>query len=212
MSALSVLARSYHNNHQSIPQDNGWGPHPRGSRIPFLNSSGNLVDPQRQLIHPKFRATRDQGLFFYDFNPDITRNFIFAPATKVDGSMTKTIDSNVFIQTPQVEEDVVVTEIWNGGDTRLSTLASMFRVFHDFWTTLPDPGTSISWVPADITSDRFDVQIVKVQLGGADFEYREIREDISDSATAFVNRQLTLQLKIVKASPVPKNSVTLEGL
>ena len=212
MSALSCLARTYHNNHQSIPQDQGWCPHASGAHVPYLNSEGNLVDPQRQLIHPKFREVRDQGVFYYDFNPDITRNFIYAPGLKVDGAAQRTIDSNVLIQTPQVDEDVVITEVWLGSQRKLSTLASMFRVFYDYWTTLPDVGDAISWHPADITTDRYDVQIVRVQLGGSDYEYKEVRQNASESAGAYLDKQLTLQMKIVKKVPVPKNSVTLEGL
>ena len=212
MSSLSCLSRSYHNNHQSIPQDQGWCPHASGAYVPYKNTEGFLVDPQRQLIHPKFREVRDQGVFYYDFNPDVTRNFIYAPGVKVDGSVQKTIDSNILIQTPQVTEDVIITEIWTGNDSKLSTLASMFRVFYDYWTTLPDPGDSISWWPADITTDRYNVQIMRVQLGGSDYEYREIRSNKTEREDSYLNKQLTLQMKIVKTVPIPKNSVTLTGL
>ena len=212
MSALSCLGRSYHNNHQSTALDQGWCPHSSGARIPYLNEAGYLVDPQRQLIHPKFRQVRDEGVFYYDFNPDITRNFIYAPGLKVDGAVQATIDSNILIQTPQVDEDVIITEIWSGSSNKLSTLASMFRVFYDYWTTLPDPGTSISWWPADITTDRYDVQIVRVQLGSSDYEYKEIPVEAGQSTGAYLDKQLTLQMKITKTAPIPKNSLTLEGI
>ena len=175
MSSLSVLAKSHHNNHQRIPQDNGWRPHWTGSHILFLNEAGHLVDPQRQIIHPSFREVRDQGVFYYDFNPDTTLNFIYGPAQKVDTGVTRTVDSSVAIQVPTIDEDVIITETWEGSPGRsLSTLASMYRTLRDYWTTIPDPGDSIRWWPADITTDRYDVQITALSLGGANINDAEI--------------------------------------
>lgn len=170
------------------------------------------MDPQRQIIHPKFREVRGQGVYYYDFNPDVTNNLIYAPAISVDTGTTRTVDSNVSVQNIGLSEDVEINEIWFGArDQQLSTLASMFRVFYEYWTTLPDPGDAISWWPADITTDRYDVQITDLRLGNG-IEYKEVYEKVGETAGAYVDAQLQLTLKILKKTPIPKNSVTLTGL
>lgn len=185
----------------------------------FHNSTidgGRFVDPQRVLSHPSFRQREGEGIYTYPFNPDITKNFIFAPAKKVDGVVQKTISSNVLVQVPQVDEDTIITEIWLGGERQASTLTEMARVFHEYWTTPPDAGLTLGWEPLDIVTDRYNVAIVQVQIGGLDYDYKEVRQVIDDAGSGvgqgYLNRQLTLKLKLVKGTTPPRNSIVLEGL
>lgn len=212
MGLLRTLARAYHNDPYITTADSGRLWHPFGTTVPFLNAEGNLVDPARVMTHPSFPLVEGQGIYTYPFNPDVTRNLVHAPVTKVDAAVQRTLSSNILIQTAQVDEDIVVTEVWLAGERRVSTLAEMFRTFYSYWTTLPAVGESIGWEPLDITTDRYAVQIVDVQLGGIDIEYREIRPEWADVQNAYLDQQLTLKLKLVDVVVPPKGSITLTGL
>jgi len=175
-------------------------------------SKGDIyVDPLRVISHPSFRQVEGEGIYTYPFNPDITRNFAYHPTTKVDGVLQRTLSSNVFVAQPQYEEDIIITEIWLGGGARLSTLAEMFRTLYQYWVTIPDVGESLGWEPRDRTSDRFLVQIVRIQLGGLDFEYQEVRQHAQTNQNAYLNKQLTLQMKLSKRTTPPIGQITLEG-
>lgn len=180
--------------------------------VPILNAEGHLVDPQRVLTHPSFAAVEGQGIFTYDFNPDITRNFAISPTTKVDTTVQKTLGSSIIVQQPQFLEDIVITEVWTGGGKKLSTLASMFRTFHTFWINVPDPGEYLVWEPKDLSVESYGVRMVNVQLGGVDIQYREIPTTYGQSDGAYLNEQLTVQFKIVAEEIAPLGTVTLEGL
>lgn len=188
-----------------IEEDVGW------CYLAPLHKGEILMDPARVISHPSFPQREGEGIYTYPFPPDITRNFIYHPATKVDGVVQRTLSSNILITSPQVDEDVVITEIWLGGDRRLSTLAEMFRVFHQYWTTPPAPGLALGWEPRDRTSDRFHVQIVRVQLGGLDYEYREVREIATRNEGAYLDRQLTLQFKLARVARPARPQIVLEG-
>lgn len=178
---------------------------------PVLNAEGYLEDPLRVLTHPSFEQEDGQGIFTYLSNPDVTRNFIYAPARKVDFAIQRTLSSSVLVQQPQLDEDVVITEIWDG-ESKLSTLAEMARTFHEFLNTLPPVGEHLIWEPRDVTEETFAVQLVNVQLGGAgDWEYREIRDTLVSSEGAYLARTLMVQYKVVRESPPPKGVISLAG-
>lgn len=189
-----------------IVEDAGWV-----YIAPMSFSGVRLMDPARVISHPSFAQREGEGIYTYPFPPDITRNFVYHPATKVDGVVQRTLSSNVFIARPQLDEDVVITEIWLGGDNQLSTLTEMFRVFYAYWTTLPAAGEVLGWEPRDKTGDRFGIQIVRVQLGGIDFEYNEVRDKLSTNQDSYLNRQLTVQFKLARRVVPPRPQITMEG-
>jgi hypothetical protein len=125
--------------------------------------------------------------------------------------MQRTLSSNVYITRPQLDEDTVISEIWLGGDRNLSTLSEMFRVFYKYWTTLPDPGEVLGWEPRDRTGDRFGIQLLRVQLGGLDFEYSEVREYFERNRDAYLDRQLTIQFKLARRTIPPRPQITMVG-
>ncbi len=170
-----------------------------------------LMDPARVMSHPSFRQREGEGIYTYPFPPDITLNFIYHPATKVDGTMQRTLSSNVFITSPQLDEDVVISEIWLGGNRELSTLSEMFRVFHQYWTTIPDAGKVLGWEPRERTSDRFGIQIARVTLGGLDYNYREVRDVATQAAGSYLAQQLTVQFKLARKVRPPTPQITMVG-
>ncbi|UCG53560.1 MAG: hypothetical protein JSW58_08380 [Candidatus Latescibacterota bacterium] len=170
-----------------------------------------MVEALRVISHPGFPQKEGEGIYTYPVNPDITRNFMYHPVSKLDGVVQRTLSSNVFIMSPQVDEDIIITEIWLGGQGQISAFAEMARLFHLYWTTMPSAGEVLGWEPRDRTSDRFGVQIVRVQLGGLEFEYKEVRAHVQQHQGAMLENQLTVQWKLAKRVIPPKPMITLTG-
>lgn len=170
-----------------------------------------LMEPARVISHPSFPQREGEGIYTYPFPPDITRNFVYHPATKVDGVIQRTLSSNVFITRPQLDEDVVISEIWLGGSRELSTLTEMFRLFYQYWTMTPAAGQVLGWEPRDRTGDRFGIQLVRVQLGGLDYEYNEVRQFFQENRDSYLDRQLTIQFKLAKKVVPPRPMITMIG-
>jgi len=181
----------------------------------IINSTlegGLFVDAARVLSHPSFPQREGEGIYTYPVNPGLTRNFIYAPAPKVDGVVQKTVGGNILVQQPQVAEDPIISEVWFGSDRSASTLTEMARVFDEYWKTVPDPGEALGWEPLDINTDRYNVVIVQVQIGGVDYNYQEARSVLSEMGTGFLTTQLTLSMKLASPVVAPRNSIVLEGV
>lgn len=211
--SLKALGRAYHNNTQATSCDSGRCQLPMGVIVPYKNTSNNLVDHQRLMYHPAFREVENEGYYEYAYNPDITHNFIYHPANRVDSASQQTITSNVVVRNERPWEDTTITEIWLGGSRELSTLNEMFFVFYEYWLTSPPVGEHIGWCPFDITSDRFLVDILSVQLGGVDYQYNEVRKYITKNRIdAYVDQQLTVKFKLAAPTKLPVSTITLIGL
>jgi hypothetical protein len=206
-----ALARGDTRHSAIIAGDGGRSMPAAGFAPLILNSEGYLEEALRRITHPSFPQEDGMGIFTYLSNPDITRNFVYQPVAKVDAAVQRTLTSSVLIQQPQLDEDVVVTEIWTG-ESKASTLAEMARTFHEFWRTLPDVGENLTWEPLDISEDSYGVQIVNVQVGTQqDWEYREIRDDITTREGAYLANTLMVQYKIVRETKPPKGVISLVG-
>lgn len=212
--ALRSMARAYVNNTQSLSADGGRCPLPFGVIVQdWAEDAVHGTARRRVLVHPSFPLVEGKGVYEYPKNPDVTRNFIWHVGRKIDASYQRTLTSNLLFQTPQAWEDVIITEIWVGDDKNLSVLNEMFHVFYAFWNEIPASGEFLGWCPFDVTTDRFAVAIVRVMLGDVDYEYREVRQHITKTRQdAYLLNQLTLQLKIVRASPNPRATIVAEGL
>ena len=171
----------------------------------------SLMDPARVISHPSFPQREGEGFYTYPFNPDVTKNFVYHPTPKVDAVVQRTISSNVLVAQPQLDEDVVISEIWLGGNRQLSTLSEMFRLFHLYWTTTPAAGETLGWEPRDRTGDRFAIEMVRVQLGGIDYEYNEVRQDVNRNKDSYLDQQLTVQFRMARRACPPRPSITMEG-
>ena len=203
--SLGCLARAYCNNKQALSSDNGRCETSKGTIVPVLNSAGNLEDAKRVLTHPTL------GTYEYPINPDITNNFIYAPTRMMDSTINRTIGSNILVSTKQKNEDIIITERWQGGGNRLSTLSEMARQFYDFWMTELDVGESFGWEPLDVTSDRYLVSMVTVLIGGSTYEYKEARVADYESADSYLTKGLTIKLKMEKGTIPSTGEVTLVG-
>lgn len=166
----------------------------------------------RVLSHPQLTQVEGEGFYTYPFNPHLTKNFIYAPTPKVDSSAVRTVGTNILVTKPQLDEDTIITEIWTGGSGELSTLTEMARVFHAYWREPLARGQTLGWQPLDHGEGRYNVRIVSVQIGGLDYEYREVREHQEQADPSYLDTQLVLQLKLENPVLPPTGEVTLEGI
>lgn len=212
MPITATLARGDTRHRGTIAGDLGRHVDPAGKVYSILNSEGYLVDPQRVLTHPGFDQVEGQGIYTYPYNPDDTLNFVLAPARQLETTIQRTLAGSILVQQVQDDTDIVVTEIWRGGGDKLSTVAEMFRAFYEFSLRTPAIGEALTWEPRDLSEDSYQVQIVSVQLGSGDLQYREIREDLSTRDGAYLTETLTLKLKLVGGYKPPQSVVTLAGI
>lgn len=211
--AIRSLARGDTKHLNVTPADNAIHVDSGAVVFQIVNDEGFLVDPLRQLIHPSFNQVEGEGIFTYDHNPAQTRGFILGPAALVETTIQKTLLGTIVVQFAQSLEDVIIREIWPGSSRQASVLASMYRKFYEFWTTIPPAGQFLIWQPGDLSVESYGVVITNVQLGPANtVEYREFRQDLTSREGAYLNETLTVDMKIVGEMAAPRGSITLEGL
>jgi len=155
----------------------------------------------RTLTHPD---SANFPAVTYSCNPDRTVNFdqdvLFPPTTQ----KLKTLGTTqVFVEANQLD-DVTVTEIWTGTDTKTRMIASFFRRLYELAINPPAVGTPeqfIVWAPADRTTDTYNVIITGVRLGGTDIDFKEwgsyAAGTLDTVETGLLDRTLELDLKIV---------------
>ena len=212
--SLRALGRAYHNNTQASGCDGGRCQLPMGVLVKHLHAtSRHIIDGLRLIYHPAFREVENEGFYQYAYNPDVTYNFIYHPTNRVDSSPQQTVTSNVVVRNERPWEDTTITEIWLGGGNQLSTLNEMFFVFYEYWNTSTGVGEHIGWCPFDLTSDRFLVDIISVQLGGVDYQYKEVRDHITrNRADTYLTQQLTVKFKLAAPTKLPMGTITLTGI
>lgn len=209
--ATVALARGDTNHKAVIAGDAGRHFEMAGWVTPILNAEGFLEDPLRVLTHPSFEQEEGLGIFTYIHNPDITRNFARGPIRKVDGAIQRTLTSSVLVQVPQLDEDIVITEIWSA-EGGLATVSDMYLTLLEFWNTLPALGEHLTWEPRDLSEETFGVQIVSVLIGSTnDAQFREARVDFSTTEGAYLREVMTLQMKLVREVRPPKGVISLVG-
>jgi len=209
--ATLALARGDTRHRSVIAGDSGRHFEAIGWVTPILNAEGFLEDPLRVLTHPSLDQEDGVGIYTYEFNPHETLNFARGPIRKIDANIQRTLTSSILVQQPQLDEDVVITEIWIG-DSELSTTSDMYLTFLDFWNTLPALGESLTWEPRDMSEESFSVQIVNVQLGtSGDHKFNEVRSVLATIEGSYLKSTLMVQLKLVRDIKPPKGTISLVG-
>lgn len=192
--------------------DNGVAP-PEEWQVPLgIDENGRIVVPQRVMSHPSFPQVEGEGVYTYPVNPIITLNFIDGPIAKVDGALHRTVDSNILVRSEQTFEDVIITESWPVSGGEVTCYSEMARVFDLYWRTIPEAGQYVAWAPLDRNSTIYQIEIISVQLGGADYSYNEVRTTRYQRDGSLLDQSLTIQFKLVQPVVRPLGSVTLEGL
>jgi len=139
--------------------------------------------------------------------PDRTIPFDQDPLRKVDSVVTKTLDSSVVAKYAEAPEDLVIREVWLADE--LSTLASMFRLFHRYLVDVLPPGQLVGWQPRDLTWKCYFIELLDVQLGDNDaFEF----EEIGDERPYLMRARLQVAFKLVREMSAPASLMIGTGL
>jgi hypothetical protein len=175
------------------------------------SEEGYPVDPLRRLTHPAFAAVEGEGIFTYLANPAQTLNFHGSPMRRMETSVLKTIGGTILVRHPEVEDDVIISEVWPGGGDTVSMPAEQFLTLYNFMNTLPAIGEYLTWEPREVSSDSYQVELVDLTIGGTEALYRELRDDFTTRDGAYVTETVTLKFKVAKAATMPSGVITLAG-
>jgi hypothetical protein len=207
---LIILARGDFKNKSATTADSGRTADPVGKVYSVL-SGGYYVDPLRVVTHPSFSQVSGEGIYEYFANPDDTYNFALAPVRRIDTTIHKTLVGSVLVRQAEDLSDVVITEVWRGGD-KLSTLATMYHTLYNFWMTPPDIGEYVTWEPKDMSNETYQIEIIDVQLGGQEANYRELGATIDDRTGAYLTQTLTFKFKLARVETLSMGTITLAGI
>ena len=143
-------------------------------------------------------------------NPTATLNFDKIPLTKPTINVVKTIGSTRVVRFDEAEEDVVVTEIWSptGG---ASMPTSLFRLFKEYLDNAPPftPAQTdfIVWEPREKTDRTYQVELLGIEVGGQDFNVRDLRTVAGDfddalttlntTPTGLVDEEVRMRMRVV---------------
>lgn len=154
-------------------------------------------------------------------NPDDTFNMDNEPLTHPATEAVKTIGSTRSVSFDENLEDVIVTEVWQGGGNRASMTTALWRQFKEYLDNQPQFGIGqadfVVWEPRDKTSKTYNVQILSLSVGNGEgerrFNVRDVRmpgsgiagggtiddglDSVSTADTGLVDQEVRLRMRVV---------------
>jgi hypothetical protein len=138
--------------------------------------------------------------------PDETYGLGHDRLTNVFSVVTKTAESSATAKYPEVDEDVVIREVWAAQS--LSTLTELFHQFRRYLVdTLPD-GRFIGWQPRDRTWKNYFIELLKVECGAAE---EVLIEELGDGRPFYMAKALSVTFKLVREFSSPSGVVLAVG-
>lgn len=139
--------------------------------------------------------------------PDRTLNFGYDRLRHVRSVIVKTLDSSAVAKFHDVEEDVIIKEVWFAQE--LSTQTAFFHQLHAYLRTVLPMGRYVGWQPRDLSPKNYLVELLDVQLGGGDdFD----AEEIGAKRPHMSRSQLVLSFKLVRDVLAPAGVLVGLGL
>lgn len=166
----------------------------------------NNLPLKRCVYHPSF----DQPIE-YPYNPDRTINYYRSAVRKHAILSSPTLSSNITIRDAQAFDDVIISEVWEGGGNRLSMLAEFFDALHLMRITEPALGRNMGWIPKDLGFQRHLIQPLNLTVGGSDIDVREMRERANTSLDSYLDRQVVFSFKLIRPMPLIDSLLVMEG-
>jgi len=160
----------------------------------------------RTLTHP---VSASFPIVTYSRNPDRTINFDQAPLFPPQAELVRTLGSTLGFVTQNALDDVVVTEIWEGG-RKASMETSFFRRLYELSVNPPVPATPenfILWAPADRTTKVYKTLIVGLRVGGQAGKLdvkdwtSEALQGLDSIPTGILDRTVELDLLLISEFP-----------
>lgn len=161
---------------------------------------------KRLLWHPGFNQ-----VLVYPQHPQRTVNYYRSGIRKHDVQAVKTLQSNINVLDLQQWEDIVISEVWEGGANRLSMHAEFFDALHLFRITAPPVGRKLGWIPKDMGYQRHMIQPVALGVGSSESDVKEFRERPSTSMDSWIDQGVVFQFKLVRPTRLVDSLLTAEG-
>lgn len=159
----------------------------------------------RYIHHPEL------GGFEYPHPPNRTLNYFRGPVRGADVNAAKTLRSSVTIKDQHEWEDVVITEIWQGGGSRLSMATEFFDALHMIRATEPAIGRRIQWFPKDQGYMSHSIIPVSLSVGSSEADLNEIRVRPSTALEGFIDRTVAWSFRLTRPPRVVHSLLTAEG-
>ncbi len=188
--------------------------------VTFLGiASAGDRSAKRRIVHPDSLLAP----ITYWGNPlrtlGLDNDVLFHPIVKP----TRTLGTTAVERFETAIDDVVVTEIWKGGDAELSMPTFFFRQLYEYIINRPvfvaAAPVYIQWQPRDRNAIVYNVELLSLQVGGqgppggeADFDVIDVRprggiydggtrsapfDDLNLTETGAIDREVRLRMKIV---------------
>lgn len=189
------------------------------SLVLFDSGQSGTLGAQRILIHPN--GVRFAPINYYK-NP--TRTFGLdnevLPAPIADAPLTLT--SRQVVRFEQDIDDVIVTEVWEGGEGKRAAMPTfLWRQLYEYLRNPPefdaDAQTFITYAPRDRSTVVYNVQLYQLRVGGgggddqvfdiddfrlpASIEIQHPLESLDVSPTGLITRDVQVKLRIVSEVP-----------
>jgi len=174
---------------------------------------------KRRLVHPD--SATHPTLTYYK-NPDRTVNFDQDILRHPIASAIRTIGGTVVVRFEELDEDVIVSEVWEAGGG-FSMPVFQFRDLYNLFLNPPAFAAVgqlyTRWEPRDETDDAYHVELLDLQVGGGGLGKFDVKKWCADggpndpnlpgaianpldsldvSPTALIDQQVTLVLRIVE--------------
>ncbi len=150
-------------------------------------------------------------------NPDRTLNLDNAVLPHPLTEAVRTIGSTRVVRFEEQTEDVIVTEIWEGSDSRAAMTTALFRQFYEYLINaalIPSTGALgfIEWEPRNRNDKTYTVELLSLSVGGgageARFDVKDLREPGGDQIqtgldtinpvpTGLVDREVRLRMRVL---------------
>lgn len=185
------------------------------TRVLFDSGQSGELGAQRILTHPD--GTNFAPINYYK-NPTRTFNLDneILPAPIADAVLT--LGSRPVVRFERALKDVIVTEVWEGGEGRQASMPTfLFRQLYEYLRNPPvfDPiaQTYITYQPRDRNTKTYNVQFYELRVGGGTgndkvFDIDDFRlkagavimnplEDLDVSPTGLITRDVLVKLRVV---------------
>lgn len=135
----------------------------------------------------------------------------------------RTLGTTRVIRFEEQDEDVIVTEIWEGSENEAAMTTAFFRSFYEYLINadlIPASGTLgfIQWEPRDRSDRVYNVELLSLEVGGGGdqmrFDVVDLRDQGGDNIanaldsltppgtpTGVVDREVRLRMRIISEEP-----------
>ncbi len=179
------------------------------TRVRTLHSDRSAHNPMRVIYHPGLNQS-----IHYPKNPDRTINYWRGPVRKLDTQATRTVGGMVRSRGTQKWEDVVITEVWEGGGGRASITVDFLQTLYSFMVEDVPLGSYVGWIPRDLSFNRHLIVPLTLTVGSQDFDLRAVRAkiDIGDPREMVVDQQVAFTFGLAKPQIFVPSIMTSEGV